>query len=308
MANRRMFAMTIIDSDMFLDLPVSTQNLYFHLCMRADDDGFINNPRKIQRMIGASEDDLKLLIAKQFIIPFDSGIVVIKHWRIHNYIQKDRYHSTMFMDEKAQLGEKKDGSYALLSELDTPCLQEESAMDTKCVQDVSISDTECIHDVSKMDTEVRLGKVRLGKDSLDKANNQDISDEISSGDDAPNEPREAIPYTEIQEMYNRICKSFPRCVKMSSNRKKLISGRWNGDGYRLSDFERLFTKAEESKFLRTGSSGWRADIEWLIRPSNMTKVLEGKYDDRNRPNGRPENVSKPPDGAGEEDPPWIIQG
>ena len=84
MAERRMFAKTIIDSDAFLDMPLSSQSLYFHLSMRADDDGFINNPRKIQRMIGASDDDLKLLIAKRFIIPFESGIVVIKHWRIHS--------------------------------------------------------------------------------------------------------------------------------------------------------------------------------------------------------------------------------
>ena len=89
MADRRMFAKTIIDSDSFLDMPLSTQALYFHLSMRADDDGFINNPKKVQRMIGCSEDDLKLLVAKNFIIPFESGIVVIKHWKIHNYIRGD---------------------------------------------------------------------------------------------------------------------------------------------------------------------------------------------------------------------------
>lgn len=103
MAERRMFAKTIIDSDTFLDMPLSTQALYFHLSMRADDDGFINNPRKIQRSIGATDDDLKLLIAKQFTIPFESGVVVIKHWRLHNYIQKDRYKPTIYQDEKAQL-------------------------------------------------------------------------------------------------------------------------------------------------------------------------------------------------------------
>ena len=89
MAERRMFAKTIIDSDSFLDMPLSTQALYFHLSMRADDDGFLNNSKKIQRMVGCSDDDLKLLIAKRFIIPFESGVVVIKHWRIHNYIRSD---------------------------------------------------------------------------------------------------------------------------------------------------------------------------------------------------------------------------
>ena len=139
MAERRMFAKTIIDSDMFLDMPSSTQALYFHLAMRADDDGFINNPKKIQRMVGSGDDDLKLLIAKRFIIPFESGIVVIKHWKIHNYIQKDRYKPTIYQDEKSMLSE--DGNKAY---------------------------TECIHDVSKVDTQVRLGKDRLGKDRVGK--------------------------------------------------------------------------------------------------------------------------------------------
>lgn len=124
MAERRMFAKTIIDSDAFLDMPLSTQALYFHLSMRADDDGFINNPKKIQRMIGGSDDDLKLLIAKRFIIPFESGIVVIKHWKIHNYIQKDRYKPTIYQEEKSKLIEKENKAY------------------TDCVQDGYITDTQ----------------------------------------------------------------------------------------------------------------------------------------------------------------------
>lgn len=91
MAERRMFAKTIIDSDAFLDMPLSTQALYFHLAMRADDEGFVSNPKKIQKMIGASDDDCKLLILKRYILTFESGIVVIKHWKIHNYIQSDRF-------------------------------------------------------------------------------------------------------------------------------------------------------------------------------------------------------------------------
>ena len=113
MAERRMFAKTIIDSDAFLDMPLSTQALYFHLSMRADDDGFINNPKKIQRMVGAADDDLKVLIAKNFIIPFESGIVVIKHWRIHNYLRNDRYTETVYQEEKAQLQLKDNKAYTL---------------------------------------------------------------------------------------------------------------------------------------------------------------------------------------------------
>ena len=149
MAERRMFAKTIIDSDAFIDMPLSTQALYFHLSMRADDDGFINNPKKIQRMIGAADDDIKVLITKKFIIPFESGIVVIKHWKIHNYIQKDRYKPTMYLDEKSMLETKENKGYTLKK-------------------------NECIQNVYKMDTQVRkeLGKSEISKEiELVKDNN-----------------------------------------------------------------------------------------------------------------------------------------
>lgn len=113
MAERRMFAKTIIDSDAFLDMPLSAQALYFHLAMRADDDGFINNPKKIQRMIGASDDDCKLLIAKGFILVFETGVIVIKHWKIHNYIQKDRYKETVFLQEKQLIEAQDNGEYEM---------------------------------------------------------------------------------------------------------------------------------------------------------------------------------------------------
>ena len=111
MAEKRMFSKKIIDSDAFLDMPLSTQALYFHLSMRADDEGFINNPKKISRMIGCAEDDLKLLIAKNFIIPFESGVVVIKHWLIHNTIRKDRAKETLYKEERRMINIKENGAY-----------------------------------------------------------------------------------------------------------------------------------------------------------------------------------------------------
>jgi hypothetical protein len=146
MANRRMFAKTIIDSDAFLDMPPSTQVLYFHLAMRADDDGFINNPKTIMRIVGAKDDDIKLLVAKRFIIPFDSGVVVIKHWRIHNYIQKDRYTETKYIEEKNQLIINKKNGYSL--------------------KQIGLLDDEN-DNVYILDTQDRLGKDRLGKDRLE---------------------------------------------------------------------------------------------------------------------------------------------
>ena len=125
MANKRMFTMKIVDSDAFLEMPLSTQCLYFHLNMRADDDGFIGNPKRICKLVGCNDDDLKLLIAKRFVLVFDNGVIVIKHWRMHNTIQKDRYVPTTYSDELKQLGIKDNKSYTL------------SPMETKCIQNVS---------------------------------------------------------------------------------------------------------------------------------------------------------------------------
>ena len=116
MAERRMFAKTIIDSDAFLDMPITSQLLYFHLSMRADDDGFVNKPKSIMRMIGCKDDDLLLLFSKKFLIPFESGVVVIKHWKIHNYIRRDTYTETKYKEEKATLEMDENNAYRLLSE------------------------------------------------------------------------------------------------------------------------------------------------------------------------------------------------
>lgn len=111
MAEKRMFTKSIIDSDAFLEMPLSAQALYFHLNMRADDDGFVNNPKRITDYVNASADDLKILLAKRFIIRFDSGVIVIKHWRMHNTLKSDRYHPTDYQDELALLYVKPNKAY-----------------------------------------------------------------------------------------------------------------------------------------------------------------------------------------------------
>ena len=145
MAERRMFTKRITESDAFLDMPSSTQMLYFHFSMNADDDGFVNNPKKIQKMCGASDDDFKLLIVKSFIILFDSGIIVIKHWKMHNYIQADRYRPTDYVEEKSMLGIKSNKAYTL----------DVSKMDTECIQNGYIGKDS-------------IGKVSIDKNSIDK--------------------------------------------------------------------------------------------------------------------------------------------
>lgn len=162
MAQRRMFSRKITETDRFLEMPLSSQALYFHLNMGADDEGFIDKAKTIQRTIGASDDDMKLLIAKGFLIPFDSGVVVIRHWRIHNYIRSDRFQSTLHQDEKTQL-EYDHSKTAMLKPLEN-----------------------VIPNGYQMDTQDRVSKVSLDKDRLTTY---------------PKEPNN-IPYKEIIDYLN----------------------------------------------------------------------------------------------------------
>ena len=179
MAEKRMFAKTIIDSDLFLDMPVTAQLLSFHLCMRADDDGFINNPKRIMRDVRCADDDMKMLIAKDYVIPFESGVIVIKHWRLHNYIQRDRYKPSL-CDEKNLLTTNKNKVY---ERMDTECIQIGNRLDTECIQIDNKMDTECVQigDTDKS----RLDKNRVDKSRLDKSRVEEDKMSDSNGQKCP---------------------------------------------------------------------------------------------------------------------------
>lgn len=164
MAERRMFAKAIIDSDAFLDMPITARLLYYDLAMRADDDGFVNSPKKILRMIGCSVDDMKILVAKKFVIPFESGVVVIKHWRIHNYIRKDTYNETTYKDEKKQLVLDENNAYTVnpdKREVLPDTTDNSLWTDRRRIVDGSSTGRGRVVDGSS--TQVRLGKVSIDK-------------------------------------------------------------------------------------------------------------------------------------------------
>ena len=205
MAERRMMSKSIIKSDTFLDMPATTQNLYFHMLLDADDDGFINAPRSIMRMIGAKEDDMKVLVAKQFVIPFESGVVVIKDWKIHNYIQNDRYKPST-LPERNLLNIQKDKTYTLKGDV--------SKMDTECIQTVSIGKD-------------RLGKDRLGKDRLE------IYCHVPHDDEAPK------PHVEIIEYLN--LKTGSKFKPSTKPYVQAIQARLK-EGYSVDDFKTVINK------------------------------------------------------------------
>ena len=245
MAERRMFAKTIIDSDVFLDMPLTAQALYFHLSMRADDDGFVNNPKKIQRMIGVSDDDCKLLIAKNFIIAFESGVIVIKHWKIHNYIRNDRYKATAYEDEKALLSLEKNGGYTI-----------------------------GIPNDNQMDTQDRLGKVSIGKVSIGK-------DKLTISNDIVCQAETARPNIEpVINAWNFLSEdtAIKPISKISYNsiRYNMLSARLKE--YGIDDVLKAIENIRQSDFLKGNNDrGWIITFDWFVKPNNFPKVLEGNY-------------------------------
>lgn len=224
MAERRMMAKSVIDTDAFLDMPASTQSLYFHMLLRADDDGFIASPKGILRIIGASDDDLKLLLAKQYLFRFESGVVVIKDWKIHNYIKSDRYKPSMH-PERELLTITANKEYTLIN-------SDENEMEPKCIQSGTKMEPECIQNgtIGK----VRLGKVRLGKNNT-LSSKHDFADEI-------------IQYLNMR--------TGAKYKSTTSKTKQLINARVN-EGFTLDDFKTVIDKkcvewagTEFEKFLR----------------------------------------------------------
>jgi hypothetical protein len=259
MAERRMFAKTIIDSDAFLDMPTSTQLLYFHLGMRADDDGFINKPKTIMRMINSSDDDMKVLITKKFVIPFETGVVVIKHWKIHNYIQNDRYSETKYKEEKEQLLLDENKAYKLVK-------------------------TECIQNGYNTYTQDRLGKDRLGKVSLDQ-------DNILSSDES-NDEVSPLPYSQIIDLFNLICTDLPKVLTSNESRKKAIKSAFK-DLKDISSFENLFNLVQDSDFLTGRDGKWTSCcFDWILKPSNRIKIIEGNYKNKNKKLTREEEIMR----------------
>ena len=251
-----MFSLKVIDTDAFLDMPISSRLLYYELSIRADDDGFISSPKKITRMVGCSEDDLKMLIMKQFIIPFTSGVCVIRDWRIHNYIQKDRYHETQYVDEKSQLILEKNGMY-----------------------------TKRVHDVYKMDTEVRL---ELGKDRLE------IGEDRGVGEGTPPKAADSFPYDDYRKAFIDCCPSLPKpnaIDKWTANRKKALRAK----KISVDEFRDVCKKIERSEFLTGRDGKWHGcSFDWILKPANWQKITEGNYENKNHPIRQVESGDREP--------------
>lgn len=249
MAERRMFTKKVTDDDNFMSLSASAQALYLHLSMSADDDGFCNQVSIAMFKAHASIQDLEALLSKRYIYQFENGVIVIKHWRMANALRKDRYTPTAFQEELKQLKIKDNGSYTMQNE-------ELVAIGLPCGCQVSATDKDRLDKDS-------IGEYRLGKESIDK----DSIGEIT------------FPQ-EIVDLYALYCPSLPSVMKLTDKRKKSIRALLKA--YSIEQITEGFRKAEASDFCKGFKGGWKADFDFLINQNNMTKVLEGKYDNRDQ--------------------------
>lgn len=264
MAQKRMFTMKIVDSDAFLDMPATTQCLYFHLNMRADDDGFIGNPKRIMKITGASEDDLRLLIAKRFVLTFEDGVIVIKHWRMHNTLSRDRYVETSYTDEKKMLLLKDNGSYSLTggNPIDDTRLIERSGRQTQQRRSKDATKTHAEKDIG-LDKDIDIdidkekdNKLIVSKDTICQTDVRRVIEE----------------WNKLQEVgINPI-----RDIKPSSKRYQLLKGRIRE--YGIDEVLNAINNVHNSDFLRgENNRGWMITFDWFVKPNNFTKVLEGNY-------------------------------
>lgn len=247
MAERRMFAKTIIDSDSFLEMPMSARLLYYDLGMRADDDGFVNSPKKIMKIVGASNDDMNILILRKFIIPFEKGIVVIKHWKIHNYIRSDRYKPTVYVEEKAMLEINLNDGYTLKNSNGIP-------------------------NGYQGDTQDRIGKSSIGQDSL--------------GEDSINTSLLPSPEQQKKELqiqyeteFEKLWEHYPNKKGKDQAKNKYLLARKQGIPYEIiaqglkNYINYIKSENIEEKFIKHGST-WFNQKCWNddYKISNQTKT------------------------------------
>lgn len=272
MAEKRMFAKGIIDSDMFLDMPPTSQNLYFHLGMRADDEGFINNAKRIMRDVRASESDMRTLIQNQYIIPFDSGVIVITHWRLHNWIRKERIHPTSCEAEKALLEMDGTGKYKLKN-------NDVSQLSDMCQSNVSQLSDGCQPTVSKVTAKCRPS---IDKNSIDKSSSSNARARAYHDDDEMSsifhlyeenfstisgftaEVLEDLRDTYSSEWVMQAMKACAKAGRQKCNIKYLegVLKGWKADGYVKPWEQSSKAESEAKKRFEEEKKAYRREVKW----------------------------------------------
>ena len=275
MANRRMLSKLVIDTDKFMEMPLSTQCLYFHLLLASDDDGFVASPKRIMRLLGASEDDMRLLIAKEYAYVFRSGIVVIRHWFVHNQLRTDRYTPTVW-PEKSQLVLDESKVYQLVStDADSSGNQAATSGCQPGNQYGNQTATDGCQNVTQignhLEPQVRLGKVSIGKVSIDK---------YRLGKDRGEEPATTTaPCHEILALYRSLCPALRPAKVLTSRRMMAMTVLYDLLGRNMEAVKEYFQRCADTPFLcGENRMGWVAGLDFLLKPDKYANIMTGKYD------------------------------
>ncbi len=284
MSARTSFAKSVVLSEDFLGMSGGAQFLYFALCMRADDDGFVDNTKPIMAKISGTVADLYELMSKEYVILFEDGVIAIRHWFVNNRIRKDTYIPSVYQDKKRILLPGTGKIYNVPEEIgeneeigeqppENPVSPEEK------VGPPRKGPAPPLMVPSSFPPEPSLSSPPYNPPTPPK----DTPPSPCARGGAP-EKRETPDYQRVMEMYNTTCRSYPRLTRLSEDRRKAIRARLTE--YTMEDFQRLFDKAERSSFLRgQNDRNWTANFDWLIRDRNMARVLDGNYDNGKGPGG-----------------------
>lgn len=264
MADRRMFAKSIVTSDAFLDLPATARCLYFGIGMEADDDGFVNNVNSIMRMVGATKEDVKILVSRKFLILFDSGVVLVKHWKINNYIQKDRYHPTKYRAEKEQVEVKENGAYRKKDGVYTEYLDTEIRLGKNSKDNVGTS----IYPVRSIST--------LPKKEKSNSSNSSI-ESVYTEDTYTRQQEESMK--KVKEAWNLTGGRPVREFKLDSRRGENMIQRIETVGLDVL-LETIAKVKNIPFFLGENKRKWVITLDWFLDPDNFQKILEGQFDER----------------------------
>lgn len=289
---------TVVESDPFFEMPADSQALYMHLVLNADDEGFVGNPETIRRMTGFSKDSLKLLIAKGFLISFQSGVVVVTHWEMQNKIQPSRKTKTIFTDEKGLLLVDEQGKYLIFNNSSEPCQQDADKMSEECQrvadktsEQVSIG-KDSIDKYSIDKSSIELGKYR---DSIEKVEDRENIDNRGYGGKKEKERKEPnmtscpqysspsypqsqqLKPNDIVDLFNDICTTYPT-VDDITQYSTALSNSLILDRYSKADYSTIFQKAEQSSTLkaRIHSEETPVDFGWILEHSK--EIKDGAFD------------------------------
>lgn len=269
MARKRMFDIEVLNQDSFLDLPMEAKALYFLLGMEADDEGFVS-PKKVLRLYGGTDDSIKILICKGYLIPFESGVVVITDWKRNNYLDKTRIKETIYLEEKNQIYYDQNKEKYIPNEVIMPVKQMLNKSETN---------------VKQMLNQSSIEESSIEENRIEREQNENTIVKTSF-DDPIQTSKGKTSCEEVISVYNECCSNLPKVKVLTEKRKTSI--RKFLKELTIEQLKEICQKANESSFLiGDNGRGWKADFDFIMRIDKASEILEGRFDNSDKEQNKP---------------------